>query len=179
VSPDVLVGALLSVPIGIGTILVTPSLQRRLERWSTSRERDKLRKAREEHDRIAFYNTNPNELTQYMVIATIKIATIIAFLTLIEPLVKIDGIVLAALGISIDAVFDFDILGYFEDLIDSAPSLASIAKAVSPFFLLYQVILLVGTLIIINICRLAISTWTRARNFPVDGAPHLDAGGLQ
>jgi hypothetical protein len=142
-SSDLWWGAALSVPIGIGTALVTPVIQRKWDEASRSRDVERSRRTTLELQRIEFFVNNPHSLTQYLIMAGIKAAIVSASM-----------IVLATLPNSLAQIMNIIPFGglFFE-------------TQRNILFLLSQLTALVGSVVLINIYRPALSTWRKVVNF--------------
>lgn len=64
-SPDVWYGALLSIPIGIGTALVTPVIQRKWGEKSRRRDVERSTKTLEEYRRIESLVNDPYAISDH------------------------------------------------------------------------------------------------------------------
>jgi hypothetical protein len=85
-SSDLWWGALLSVPIGIGTALVTPVIQRKWDEVSRSRDVERSRKTILELRRIESFVNNPHRLTEYLIVAGIKTAIVSASMVVLSTI---------------------------------------------------------------------------------------------
>jgi hypothetical protein len=130
-SSDLVYGTLLSVPIGIGTALITPWLQKKWDDRSKSRTLDRSKRSWAELERIKTLRENPAELTQYLVYITVRTALISAMMVV-------------------------------------AAAVPNLMAQAFHFYLLYipgQFITLIGSILVINVCRPALVTWDRVKNF--------------
>ena len=139
-SSDLWYGALLSIPIGIGTALATPWLQRQLDKYSKSRALTRTKKAQEDFSRVKFFVDNPHLFTQYLVYTAVRVLFITA--------------VVAAFSAAPSLIAQFS-----EPLHVLIYPLQSILYGISQF------ISLIGSIMIVNICRPALLYWQRTKNF--------------
>jgi hypothetical protein len=141
-STEFWMGIFMSIPIGLATSLATPWFQKRLDQRGKARTLIETKNAQEEYDRIRYFRDNPSDLTQYLVQVAIKTTFITAFLSLFSRSLVVFGSLIR--------------LAHVED------SRYFIQNALE---LIFQVISLAGSIMIINICRPALNTWTKTKNF--------------
>jgi hypothetical protein len=134
-------GLILSVPIGILTGLYTPKIQKWLESRGKEKAEIELRQAKEELEAIEKYVSNPHEFTQYL----IKTAIVTTFIG------SLPGLLGGVFFLSAQAL--------------EAVGFTFLHSIRSVLYLFGQLAATVGSLIIINICRPALSTWTKVKNF--------------
>jgi hypothetical protein len=72
-SSDLWLGTAFSIPIGVGIGLGVPKIQRKLDSYSRARSIRVSKKTLGEFSRIKVFKENPHELTQYLLIATLRI----------------------------------------------------------------------------------------------------------
>lgn len=137
-------GLALSVPIGIATSLVTPAIQRWIESKSKQRELTKTHRARAEYTSVMFYRRNPERFTQYLVHVAIK-ATLIG----------------ALVGALAGACFFVGQLVAARDATD----MVNWHAVLQSIYAVGQFVGLVGSVMVVNTCRPALSLWTKLRNF--------------
>jgi hypothetical protein len=136
-------GLLLSIPIGVCTALATPWIQRRLEEKGKHRAMVKSRNAHAEYSSVLYYKTNPQEFTQYLIHVAIKTTFIGALMGVISGLSFVVAQLVDAPGVGFN----------------NSHMLQTV------FYATGQFVALIGSLMIVNICRPALATWTRVRNF--------------
>lgn len=73
-SAEFWIGTLLSVPIGVGTGLAVPPIQRFFRSRGDAKAIEESQKARHEYLRVLFFLQHPEMLTQYLVEVGIEIA---------------------------------------------------------------------------------------------------------
>lgn len=134
-------GLILSVPIGILTGLYTPKIQKWLESRSKEKAEIELRQTKAELESIERYVSNPHEFTQYLIKTAIVTTFIGSFLGVLSGAFFLSGQALEAAGFV----------------------LPDNIRNVLYFF--GQLVITIGSLIIINICRPALSAWTKVKNF--------------
>jgi hypothetical protein len=138
---DVWLGILLSIPIGIATSLVTPWIQRKLDQLDQRRALAATGRQVQEFERIKAFKSNPDQFTQYLIQVAIRTTLTGAFIALLSG-------IMFALGQTIMTMKGSDL-----DYVRNAA------------FLLGQFVTLLGSLLIINICRPALRAWTSLQNF--------------
>ena len=70
------IGLLVSIPIAIATNLVTPKIQRWLDRNNKRKALEKTKNLLAEFNEVEIYRNNPHEFTQYLIYVGIKITFI-------------------------------------------------------------------------------------------------------
>jgi hypothetical protein len=137
-----LLGTALAIPLSVLATVLAPKIQEALEtfgRDAALKKRVRATEAQYEYDRIRGYKQSPSDFTQYLVYVGIKIAFVSAALGIISGIAFIIG----------------SLLG---------PALAGGFAGAIPYAV-GQLAALVGTLIILNIARSALRTWTQVKNF--------------
>jgi hypothetical protein len=151
-STDAWVSILLSIPIGIGTALVVPLIQRKWENRTRQRALTASLQTQAELQRIRAYKDNADQFTQYLIYTAIKTTFVGAFVAILS------GLLIAIAQLStlkgIIELFPLSSSGY--DIIFAAKNL---------MFLAGQFTALVGSILIVNICRPVLITWTKVQNF--------------
>jgi hypothetical protein len=138
------IGILLSIPIGIATSLITPWIQRKIDEQDKRRSLAATGRLVQEYERIRAFRSDPHEFTQYLVQVVIRT-------TFTGALVAVFAGLMVALGqatIPLRRSIAFDV-----DFVRTA------------IFILAQFVSLLGSLLIINICRPALRAWTKLKNF--------------
>lgn len=136
-------GILFSIPIGIGTSLATPQVQRWLESQSKHRAFLQNRRIEAEYSEARFYYLHANVFTQYLVHVAIKTA-------LLSGLMAVGSGSLIFLG---QVVFAVSHEIRLEPMVGEALLAAG------------QAVTLVGSIAIVNLCKPALNLWRRIRNF--------------
>jgi hypothetical protein len=139
------IGLALSIPIGIGTSLVTPAIQRWFESRGQARVISAKRETEAEYRAAVFYRKNSDRFTQYLVHVTIK-ATLVG----------------ALIGAVTGACF---FVAQLADTILARQMDVTYDRVRQLLYALGQGSALVGSIAVFNICRPALATWTRVRNF--------------
>ncbi|MDX9990400.1 hypothetical protein [Thiothrix unzii] len=145
-SNEFWMGIFLSIPVGLATSLATPWFQRKLDQRSQQRALVETKNAQVEYERIRFYKENPSELTQYLVHVAIKTTFIGALLAIIS-----------GVSYTLAQLLDATSIGY--------DGMSSGRFAQHMLYVIGQFSSLVGSIMIINICRPALTTWTKTKNF--------------
>jgi hypothetical protein len=125
---------------------LTPYVQRWLDKKGKDRSLTRTRQLRVEYERIKKFSDDPEEFTQYLIYAGLQITFISTFLGIFAGIFFLLGQLLNVNELPVGGF-----LGSFQ--------IAQIS------FALGQAASLIGTLMIFNICRVAISTWRRVKNF--------------
>lgn len=136
-STEFWIGVVLSVPIGILTGIATPWFQKIFDNWNKSKLTKSRKNSFEEYQRVKMYKTSKEDSTHYYLSVIIKTTFIGAFVGLFSGALFVLGELVSQTG------FGFQTILY---------SLGQFAA-------------LVGSLLIVNICRPAMLMWTRLRNF--------------
>jgi hypothetical protein len=71
-SDDVLIGALLSIPIGIITGLAVTPIQRWMDGWGKDKKQIEDERTKKEYDSALYYARHPSLLSQYLLQVTIR-----------------------------------------------------------------------------------------------------------
>jgi hypothetical protein len=137
-TADVWIGALLSIPIGVGTSLLVPSIQRWLDARGNKKTLAETKRVRAEYEEVLYYQKNPIVFTQYLAQVAVKT-------TFIGALVSIFANLLSALA--------------------NAFNLVSVYRLESLLFFASQIIFVVSSVLIVNISRPAMRLWARIRYF--------------
>ncbi len=138
---------LASVPIGIGTALVTPSIQHWLDARSKKRSLIRTRNFEAEYKLVLFYRDNPNEFTHFLVQTAIKTTFISAVIAVLSGL----SVGFASLTAALDSLV-LPIGHVRESFI---LLLASVGQLGASF----------GSIMIFQVCQKALSIWTKVKNF--------------
>ena len=146
-SLEVWISLLLAIPIGIGTALVTPVVQRKWDEKSLLRDVERSKRTLEEYRRIESFVNSPHRLTQYLIVAVIQTAIVSSFMVIFASIPNILGQAIQALPFRYafgpgDAHDSFFLLG-----------------------LLSQFVTLVGAVTIINVVRPALVTRRKVNDF--------------
>lgn len=142
---DLWFGALLSIPIGIGTAMVTPILVEKWSKVSTHAAIAKSKKTDDEYRRIYTFKEDRTSLTQYLVVTTIMTSITSALTAL-----------LAGFFVFLNA----------DLIVRNLPSFIGVDVYRLILQMLITVTLLFGAVLIINFCRPALSAWIKVSNFP-------------
>jgi hypothetical protein len=116
-----------------------------LDRHSKARALRRTHNVQEEFKRVTQYHEHPEEFTQYLVYTTIKTAFI--------------G---AVVGILAGVLFVF---GQFVGAVRWSDMGGSLGRIRELLFLAGQLLGTMGTLLVITICRKALTTWQRVKNY--------------
>jgi uncharacterized membrane protein YeaQ/YmgE (transglycosylase-associated protein family) len=143
-SEEFWLGILLSIPVGIGSAVIAPWVQQKIDSVGKRRSLALSHNTKKEFERIKFYKANPSEHTQYLVQVAIRIALITAALGIISDLFFMMA------KFSETTVLPPFFYGYLSD---------------SLLFIFGLVPSLIGAILIMNLCRKALSTSTKVRNF--------------
>jgi hypothetical protein len=146
---DLWIGILFSIPIGIATSLVTPWIQRKLDQLDKYRSLAATKRLDEEYKRIRAFRDNPHEFTQYLVQVAIRTTFTGAFVAIAAGLIFALAQAIAALATRPKTGMDYEDIRLFS----------------TGLILIGQFVSLVGSLLIVNICRPAIGAWTKLKNF--------------
>ena len=139
------IGVLLSIPIGIATSLITPWIQRKIDEQDKRRSLAATGRVVQEYERIRAFRADPHEFTQYLVQVVIRTTFTGAFVAVFAGLM----VALGQATIPLRSAFNVDYVDFVRTAI----------------FILAQFVSLLGSLLIINICRPALRAWTKLKNF--------------
>ena len=160
-SSDLWLGALFSIPISVGATLIAPTLQRRIEKWSTYRAVEKSRKTHEEYALVTSFKQNPHTFTHYLIVTSIKIA-------LISACIVITSMLPPAVGFAAGFLVSFKHTpavefggGFLVPFMQANPFM--IMSTVG--FVFAAALTSIGAIMIINICRAALTVWARVKNY--------------
>lgn len=138
-NSDLWWGAFLSIPIGIGTSLATPAIQRRIQSWSKTRDFERTKQTLAQYRKIESYVKNPHQLTQRLIMTTIQTASVSAFIVIMSTIVYGGANFMQFIGLS-----------WFD---------------AQPLYFMAQFITLVGGIVTVNILTPTIAIWRRVNNF--------------
>jgi hypothetical protein len=144
-SNEILLGLIFSIPVGIITSLLTPlilKLFQNISRKARAKTKDTTKK---EYEILKKYYTDKVELSLFFVSVIIKTTLISAMMSILSYLFFISSQIFYTIIERIDLYFVFNI--------------PTILAAVGQF------ILLIGSILIVNMCRSAINVWKKIENF--------------
>jgi len=144
-TDDVWIGAILSVPIGVGTSLAMPVIQRKLDERGNRKVLAESNRVRTEYEEVLFYHQNPVLFTQYL--AQVAIRT-----TFISAAVAIFAQLISALG-----------SGLY--LVSREIPVAQIEQPTLALSILSQLVFMISSILIVSITRPALGIWRRVRQF--------------
>jgi hypothetical protein len=154
-SPDLWFGALLSIPIGIGTGLAVTPLQRALENRGKAKAVAETKRAKEIYTETLFFVGHPHLFTQYLIQVAIKTTFIGSAVGIFSGLFYLVGQMGA---LSVRELFSWAIDREALNILG---------------FGLGQVVAIFSSVMIVSICMPAMKLWHRVRNFEeyVKGLP--------
>jgi hypothetical protein len=142
-------GTFLSIPIGLATSLATPWFQNKLDSRSKQRSLIASKNLAAEYEQVSYYRSHPEDFTQYLIHVAIKTTFIGAMLGIISGISFAFAQVVETARTGLGGFGGPDILRLAQDAL----------------YVLGQFSGLVGSILIVNICRPALSMWTKVRNF--------------
>jgi len=142
---DILIGLLLSIPVGIITSLLTPLIQKIFQNISQKARVKANDISKKEYEKLKIYYANKTELSLFFINVIIKTTFISAFMSILSYLFFISSQIL------------YPIINYFYSY--HYLNISIILPAIGQF------ILLIGSILIVNICKSAINVWKKIRNF--------------
>ena len=155
-SNDVLLGAVLSVPIGIATGLAVTPLQRWFENRGKAKAVGETKRAEAEYKNVLFYRQHPDEFTQYLVQVAIR-TTLIG----------------AAVGIF--SGFFFTVGQFIEITTPRVLGFLWVSRRYveAAGYLCGQLVTILSSVIVVKICMPAMTLWRRVRHFDlyIQGVP--------
>ncbi len=146
---DLLIGILLSIPIGIATSLITPWIQGKLDQLNKYRSLAATKRLDDEYRRVLLFRNNPHEFTQYLVQVAIQTAFTSAFVGIIAGLIYAIAQATVAIPSGMGGAMNFDEINFIR----------------TSLFVFGQFVTLLGSLLIMNICRPALSVRAKLQNF--------------
>jgi hypothetical protein len=144
-NKDILVGLFLSIPIGIITSLITPHVQK-LNQIISQKARIKANNiTKKEYEILKKYYENKTELSLFLISTIIKTTFISAFMSILSYIFFISSLIL------------YPIINYVD--INYLFNVHLILPAIG------QTVLLIGSILIVNICKSAVNVWKKIKNF--------------
>ncbi len=140
------IGLLFSIPLSIFANLVTPRVQRWWDSKSEQRASARTKDLRAEYQQVKLFRSSRDEFHEFLLWVIIRTTFVGAVL----------GIV-AGIAFLIPEVFDSVWIGY-----DTTMGLRVFR---STFYVISQTISIIGTLLIVNICKNALSIYSKVRAF--------------
>ncbi|MDB5551943.1 MAG: hypothetical protein JWL86_1927 [Rhizobium sp.] len=146
-STEFWLGLFLSIPLGIITSLWTPWIQRKIEQRGKRKNVEQAKYLKSEFENVQYYVENKIEFSHYLMYAAIRT-------TLIGSLIGIfSGILFAVAQLF---MFTGRSMHFPSDLLELIQN---------ALFFFGQLLALVGSIMIVNTCRPALSLWSKVRNF--------------
>jgi hypothetical protein len=145
-SSDIFIGALLSIPIGIGTGLAVPAVQRWLENRGKARSFNQDKRTAEDYKNVLYSLRNPQLTTQYFIQVALQTAMVGAIIGTIGGLITVANLlILAPTRLSRVGIAD-------ARMAEATQTLTQVLAILITTF---------GSVLIISLCNPAMRLWSR------------------